>query len=109
MCIFCKIINNEVPCQKVYEDKDVLAFLDIHPKSNGHTLVVPKKHSENIFDIPNSDLQKVIDVAQKISLDLKHKNNLQGVNFLNSSGAWAGQEVMHYHLHIIPRYENDGL
>ncbi len=108
-CIFCKIVKGEIPCTKVYEDVDVLAFLDVNPVSLGHCLVIPKQHSENIFDISENVLQKIIVVGKRIVEKLKTVTNIPAVNLVNSSGKDAGQEVMHFHLHIVPRRENDGL
>jgi len=108
-CIFCKIVNKELPCFKVYEDDLVLAFLSIGPAALGHTLVIPKDHYENIFDIDEEVLKKIAEVSKKIAIQMK--NNLEdvyGVNIFQSNGRIAEQEVMHYHMHIIPRRENDG-
>ncbi len=107
-CIFCKIINNEVPSFKVYEDDFVLAFLDINPATMGHTLVIPKKHFENIFDIEDEYLKKIIVVAKKIAEKMKEKG-FGGVNFYHASDRVAEQGVFHFHLHVIPRVEGDGI
>lgn len=108
-CIFCKIIGGEIPSFKVYENEDVLAFLDIHPFSQGHCLVVPRKHFENIFDIEKDILEKVILAGKHIAEKIKVSLNADGIRLMQSNGSLAGQEVMHFHLHIIPRYESDGL
>ncbi len=108
-CIFCKIVNKEIPSKKIYEDKKVIAFLDINPISKGHTLIIPKKHSENIFDIGESELKGIISTSKKISILLKNKLNADGVNILHASGKEAQQSVFHFHIHIIPRYKDDGL
>lgn len=108
-CIFCKIVAGQVPSFKVYEDENVFAFLDIHPFSKGHTLVVPKRHAENIFDIASSDLEKVITVGKEIAERLKTRLGADGVRLSQSNGKVAGQEVMHFHLHVISRYRDDGL
>lgn len=107
-CIFCKIAKGKMPCYKVYEDKKVIAFLDINPSVKGHTLIIPKKHYENIFDCKDKILAEVIKVAQKISLHYKEKLGCSGVNILNASGESAEQSVFHLHFHILPRYDNDG-
>lgn len=106
-CIFCEIVKKEIPNHTVYEDDDVLAFLDIYPKTKGHTLVIPKIHAENIFDIEAATLKKIISVAQTIAKAQTSALGATGVNLLNSNGAVAQQEVPHYHMHVIPRY-NDG-
>lgn len=105
MCIFCKIINGDIPCYKVYEDDNFLAFLDISQTTIGHTLVVPKKHYENIFELPeNCDIFKIV---IRIANALKSALNISDINVLNNNGILAGQTVNHYHIHLIPRYEND--
>ena len=108
-CIFCKIIKGEIPCKKVYEDNDVLAFLNINGLTEGHTLVIPKQHYVNIFDIPEEILTKIAKVAKKLSLQYKEKLPCSGVNLLNANESCAHQCVFHFHLHIIPRNENDGV
>lgn len=108
-CIFCKIVRGEIPSYKVYETEDTLAFLDIKPFSKGHCLVIPKQHSENIFDIGDEDLKNVIVACKHIAEILKEKLNADGIRFSQSNGKVAGQEVMHFHLHVIPRYLNDNL
>lgn len=108
-CIFCKIIAGQIPSKKVFEDEDVFVFNDIQPLTKGHCLVIPKNHCENIFDINSDVLQKIIIVTQNISLQLKKELGCLGVNIINNSGKTAEQVVGHFHLHIIPRYENDGL
>lgn len=108
-CIFCKIIKGEIPCYKIYEDNDVLAFLDIKPFTRGHCLIIPKKHFENIFDVTEDILQKVIITVKKVSEKIKNVLKADGIRLSQSNGKAAGQEVMHFHLHVIPRYNNDGL
>lgn len=108
-CIFCKIVKNKIPSYKIYEDKKTFAFLDINPLTLGHTLVIPKKHYENIFDCKDKVLADCMKTIQKISLHYKETLNCTGINILQSSGKSAQQEVLHIHFHIIPRYEEDGL
>lgn len=107
-CLFCKIVKGKIPCYKVYEDKKVFAFLDINPITKGHTLVIPKKHYENMFDCKDKILEKMIKATQKIATHYKEKLGCTGVNILNASGQSAEQTVFHIHFHIIPRFENDG-
>ncbi len=107
-CIFCKIVKGEVPCNKVYEDDEVFAFLDINPVSAGHTLVIPKEHYENIYDIPEEVLGKIAIVAKRLALVYRDKLGIENVNILNSNGSAAQQDVFHYHMHIIPRRKGDG-
>lgn len=106
-CIFCKIINKEIPCFKVYEDDFVLAFLDINPVAPGHTLIIPKKHFENIFADEEEYLKRIILVAQKISQKIKKEGIGEGVNLYQANGSTAEQVVPHFHLHVIPRNSGD--
>lgn len=109
MCIFCKIINGEIPSFKIYETDDVLCFLDISASTPGHTLVIPKKHYENFYDLDQETAGKLIVAAQVVAKRQKEKLGVSAVNLINNSGVLAGQSVMHFHLHVIPRYENDGI
>jgi histidine triad (HIT) family protein len=102
-CIFCKIITGEIPCFKVYEDDMVLAFEDINPISEGHTLVIPKEHAPNLWEIPEQALAAVSLAAKKIIHAIKEVLNPTGVACLQLNGKGANQVVMHYHLHLIPR------
>ena len=108
-CLFCKIVRGEIPCHKIYEDDDVLAFLDITNDPEGHTLVIPKKHSDNMFDIPYEDYLKVQNVVLKISKHYKEIGYAQGINTYINSGKCAGPMVSHFHEHIIPRNVDDGI
>ena len=103
-CIFCKIINNEIPCLKVYEDEVCLAFLDINPDCDGHTLIVPKSHYKDIYDIPENVLLHIQAIAKKIMKKLEEKLNCDGFSLVQNNGDI--QEVKHYHLHIKPYYNN---
>jgi histidine triad (HIT) family protein len=105
--IFSKIIAGELPCFKVYEDEHVLAFLDINPIQPGHTLVIPKTPSVDGLVCSPEDLARVIVVAQKIAIALKDVVSCDGVNFIMNNGTAAGQEVLHTHLHVIPRFDED--
>ncbi|MBI5046651.1 HIT family protein [Candidatus Micrarchaeota archaeon] len=108
-CIFCKIVRGEVPSIKVYEDQNILAFMDIKPINPGHVLVVPKQHAELLTELEDRFVGEMLIKAKKIGLMLKKsKLNAKGVNYLLADGADAGQEVFHAHLHVIPRYRRDG-
>ncbi len=109
MCIFCKIINGEIPSKKVYEDDDVLAILDISQATEGHTLVMPKKHYANLIEIPEGEYTKVMLKVKEIANKINTKLKPAGINILNNCGEVAGQTVMHYHVHIIPRYESNDI
>lgn len=105
--VFCKIIDGEIPCHKIYEDDDVIAFLDISQVTKGHTLVVPKKHYDNFLATPHDIMHKVMDVAQRIGQVHIKLLGAKGVNILTNIGEQAGQSVKHFHVHVIPRYENN--
>ena len=108
-CIFCKIINKEIPSKIVYEDDLVIAILDLSQATYGHTLVMPKKHYANIYEIDDDTLAHLIKVVKKLAIKLKNKLHADGINILNNNDEAARQTVMHYHIHILPRYKNDDL
>lgn len=108
-CLFCKIISNEIPSYKIYEDDAVLAFLDIHPMSKGHTLIVPKKHARDIFELDAETLEKISSVAKKIAVKMKESFGVDGVNLYHASGVHAEQTVFHFHLHVVPRRKDDSI
>ena len=108
-CIFCKIIRGEIPCDKVYENDKVLAFLDISPVNKGHTIVIPKKHSENLLDADEQTLCELIKAVKKLSIAIKKAVKADGINIGINNFKAAGQLVPHFHIHIMPRFENDGL
>lgn len=107
-CIFCKIIKGELPSTKVYEDDDILAFLDINPVNPGHTLVIPKEHYEDFSSTPNEILSKMMLIIDKVSKAMMEGLNVSGFNLSLNNGKAAGQIVPHTHFHIMPRFENDG-
>jgi len=106
-CIFCQINKGEIPAYTLYEDELVRVFLDAFPEVEGHLLISPKDHCENIFDAPEEVLARINLVAKKMALVLKDKLGATGVNVINNSGADAQQEVPHLHYHVIPRFKND--
>lgn len=103
-CIFCKIITGEIPATKVYEDEYSYAFLDAHPNTKGHTLVIPKDHFENIYGIPDETLCRLMISVKKISLAVKNGLEADGINIAMNNEAPAGQIIFHAHVHVIPRY-----
>ncbi|MGG4490429.1 HIT family protein [Metabacillus idriensis] len=108
-CIFCKIVNGEIPGAKVFENEHVVAFLDISQVTKGHTLVIPKVHKENIYDLTPDIARNVFEVVPKIANSIKKQFEPVGMNILNNNGEKAGQSVFHYHIHLIPRYgKGDG-
>jgi histidine triad (HIT) family protein len=109
-CLFCKIINGEIPSLKVYEDEHVFAFMDIMPLTKGHTLLIPKTHCKDLFEMPEDVARNLYAAAPKVANAIKAAFQPAGMNTVNNNGAAAGQTVFHYHLHLIPRYdEKDGL
>ena len=108
-CIFCKIINGEIPAVKVLDEEPVLAFMDINPASRGHMLVIPKRHAESIFEISEGDLAIVIKEVKRCARAVKEALKAEGVTVLQLNGRASGQVVPHLHIHIMPRWENDGL
>jgi len=108
-CIFCKIIRGELPSHKVYEDEKTMAFLDIRPVNAGHTLVVPKKHTQNIFDIAPDDWAALAETVRILAIAIEKAVEADGVNIAMNNREHAGQVVPHPHMHIIPRFKDDGL
>lgn len=106
-CIFCKIISGEGPCWKVYEDDLVIAFFDVNPAAEGHVLVAPKKHFQDIFDIEDEYVKRVALVCKKISLGLRKAFGVKDVNLIHGSGKYAQQDVFHFHMHVWPRKAGD--
>lgn len=108
-CIFCKIAKGEIPCNKIYEDDTVLAFLDIQPVSDGHTLVIPRSHFGTFGMCPAEIMSKVIGCAGKIAVAVAGAMKADGYNILCNNGKAAGQLVDHVHFHVIPRKKGDGV
>jgi len=108
-CVFCKIVQKVLPASIVYEDAVTIAFLDIKPINRGHLLVIPKKHTENATDTPNDTLFAMVATAKKLTAPLLRTTGAAGYNLGMNNGSVSGQAVMHAHLHIIPRYPDDGL
>jgi histidine triad (HIT) family protein len=108
-CIFCKIIKGEIPSYKIYEDDKVIAFLDIVPVNKGHTLIIPKKHSLDLTDMEDEDVCALFKTAKKLAPAILKATGADGFNMGMNNRKAAGQLVMHSHLHIMPRFSNDGL
>jgi histidine triad (HIT) family protein len=107
-CVFCKIRDGEIPSMRIYEDDLTLAIMDINPLNAGHCLVIVKSHAPTIFDAEESDLQAAIATAKKVAMGLRAAVKPDGLNMLQANGPAAFQSVPHYHLHLIPRWNNDG-
>jgi histidine triad (HIT) family protein len=108
-CIFCKIVAGEIPAQIVAEDERTIAFMDISPATRGHVLVIPRRHTRDLLTIDAEDLQATALAAQRLAQRVHDRLGADGVNLLNSRGEAAWQTVFHFHLHVIPRYEDDPL
>ena len=109
MCIFCEIIKGNIPSKKVYEDDKVLAILDISQITKGHTLVLPKKHFDNFLDIDEEYSNAVFNAARKVTKMINNAYKPLGFNIINNCGETAGQSVMHFHVHVVPRYKKEDL
>lgn len=107
-CIFCKIANGEIPSKTIYEDDAFRVILDIGPATKGHALILPKDHYADFFELPEDVAHDAISVAKKIAPKMKANLKADGFNLVQNNGEAAGQTVMHFHLHLIPRYKNDG-
>jgi histidine triad (HIT) family protein len=107
-CIFCSIVAGEAPAEVIYEDEHTVAFLDINPWARGHTLVVPRRHSTDLYEIDQKDLEQTLAAAKQVAKRVNDRLNCDGIMLLNSSGAAAWQVVPHFHVHVIPRYPDDG-
>lgn len=106
-CIFCKISNGEIPSTKLYEDEEFVIILDVGPASLGHALILPKEHYANIFEMPEELLKKSVSLAKVWGEKLVKALHADGLNLVQNNGLAAGQTVYHYHLHLIPRYDQD--
>ena len=104
-CVFCAIAAGEIPCFKIYEDETALAFLDINPFAEGHTLVVPKVHREGLLDAGDAELAELVAVVKKVAAAIKAELKCDGFNILQNNGEAAGQSVRHIHFHIVPRMD----
>ncbi len=107
-CIFCKIVNKEIPALITYEDSDFISFVDIEPNNFGHSLLIPKEHYKNVYTLPKNILEKLGEKIQKISVAVKQAVNADGINVIINNDPAAGQLVFHSHIHILPRFKNDG-
>lgn len=108
-CIFCKIVSGSIPSSMVLDGEKIVAFLDVRPVNKGHVLVVPKEHAETLLDVPENTLKDMIVAAKKIGKSLRKSLKADGFNLGMNNFAAAGQVVFHAHLHVIPRYDGDGL
>jgi diadenosine tetraphosphate (Ap4A) HIT family hydrolase len=108
-CVFCKIGQKQAPASFVYEDENVLAFLDTRPLSEGHTLVIPKEHYVTLFEVPEELLVHLYRTVKRVALAVRELTNADGISIIQQNGKAAGQEILHLHVHVIPRYEGQKL
>ena len=108
-CIFCKIIAGEIPCFKLYESDDTLAFMDINPANEGHALVIPKEHSADVHAASNAAISSTVITAKMIAAAIEKTLGPDGINLLQCNGPAAAQSVLHFHMHVLPRREGDEL
>lgn len=106
-CIFCKIANGEIPSATLYEDEDFRVILDVNPASKGHALILPKKHADNLYALPDEDASKVLVLAKNMAAKMEKGLHCDGLNLVQNNGEIAGQTVFHFHMHLIPRYKGD--
>lgn len=107
-CIFCKIANGEIPSKSIYEDDDFKVILDLAPATKGHALILPKSHHKNLYELPETMASKAMVLAKKMATRMTEKLHCDGFNVIQNNNEVAGQTVFHFHMHLIPRYENDG-
>ena len=107
-CIFCKIANGEIPSNTIYENDQFRVILDNGPATKGHALVLPKEHYADLYEIPDEVLERAVVAAKHVAGIMKKNLSCDGLNIVQNNGEAAGQTVRHFHIHIIPRYENDG-
>ncbi len=107
-CIFCKLANGVFPTNKIYEDEDFTVILDASPANKGHSLILPKNHFDNLFELDPAIAAKVLPLAAKLAAAIKEELGADGINIVQNNGLAAGQTVYHFHTHIIPRFEGDG-
>lgn len=107
-CIFCKIANGQIPSKTLYEDESFRVILDLGPAAKGHALILPKEHAENLYELSDDTAGAVMRLARKMACTMRDKLHCDGLNLVQNNGVAAGQTVGHFHLHIIPRYLNDG-
>jgi histidine triad (HIT) family protein len=106
-CIFCRIVAGELPAERVHEDEHTVGFMDLNPWTRGHALVVPRRHSRNLYEVPEEDLHHTVSAARALAGRMRDRLHCDGVNLINSCEAAAWQSVFHFHVHVIPRYSGD--
>ncbi|MEZ3506962.1 MAG: HIT family protein [Lachnospiraceae bacterium] len=107
-CIFCKIANGEIPSKTLYEDDQFRVILDLGPATKGHALILPKEHYANLYELPDEVAAQVMQLAKKLAIRMTERLGCEGFNLVQNNGELAGQTVFHFHMHLIPRYREDG-
>ena len=107
-CIFCKIANGEIPSRALYEDEMFRVIMDLSPATKGHSLILPKDHAANLYELPDETASRALVLAKKMATQMTEALKCEGFNLVQNNGEVAGQTVSHFHIHLIPRYENDG-
>ncbi len=107
-CIFCKLANGEIPARSIYEDEDFKVILDAAPATRGHALILPKEHADNLYQLPDEMAGRAFGLAKKMAVSMTEALGCQGFNIVQNNGEAAGQTVFHFHIHLIPRYPDDG-
>ncbi|MDO4285806.1 MAG: HIT family protein [Eubacteriales bacterium] len=107
-CIFCKIANGEIPSKTLYEDERFRVILDLGPAAKGHSLILPKEHFADLYELPDEWAADAMKLARKMAVQIRGRLGADGLNIIQNNGEVAGQTVFHFHMHLIPRYENDG-
>ena len=107
-CIFCKIANGEIPSKTLYEDDKFRVILDLGPASKGHALILPKEHNADLYELPEETAGEVMKLAKKMAAQMTQRLGCEGFNLVQNNGELAGQTVFHFHMHLIPRYRDDG-
>jgi len=107
-CIFCKIANGEIPSKTLYEDDKFRVILDLGPASKGHALILPKEHYADLYELPEETAGEVMKLAKKMAAQMMQRLGCEGFNLVQNNGELAGQTVFHFHMHLIPRYRDDG-
>ena len=108
-CLFCNIVSGSIPSFKIYETDETYCFLDIHPVNQGHVLVIPKRHSQNLLDIPSADWRHVAESVRVVAIAVEKALEADGINLMMNNREHAGQVIDHPHVHVIPRFKGDGL
>lgn len=106
-CIFCKLVNGDIPTRSIYEDEDFNVILDMGPATKGHALILPKEHYKNLYELPDETAAKAMQLAKKMAISMTEKLGCDGFNLVQNNNEVAGQTVFHFHLHLIPRYKDD--